>query len=138
MYMFYYCNPVLQKNIKNFVWETKNESTKQKCFDEEILEVNIEKQINFNKKLEEYTELMNYKYPAEFNHRSKSKRLCELKDQCSFYIITKNAPILIFTTWHIFTMFVILLMALCRRSLISLGYVVALLPYLRDSRSVLK
>ena len=34
-------------------------------------------------------------------------------------------------------MFVILLMALCRRSLISLGYVLALIPYLKDSRSVL-
>lgn len=45
---------------------------------------------------------------------------------------------MIYTTFHIFTMFVILLMALCRRSLISLGYVIALIPYLKDSRSVLK
>jgi len=39
---------------------------------------------------------------------------------------------------HIFTMIVILLMALCRRSFVSLGYVIALAPCLRSSATVLK
>ena len=60
-----------------------------------------------------------------------------LKESSTYYVVVKNASVLIYTTCHIFTMFVILLMALCRRSLISLGYVLALIPYLKDSRSVL-
>jgi len=38
---------------------------------------------------------------------------------------------------HIFTMIVILLMALCRRSFVSLFYVIALVPCLLSSASVL-
>jgi len=61
-----------------------------------------------------------------------------LLDSCPLYLIVTNSQILIFTTMHIFTMIVILLMALCRRSLVSIGYVLTVAPCLWESGNVLK
>jgi hypothetical protein len=78
------------------------------------------------------------KYPSETQYKNNDERLRELLDKCTYYMIVEGAQILIFTTMHIFTMIVILLMALCRRSLVSIGYVIALAPCLWESANVLK
>ena len=78
------------------------------------------------------------KHPSETEYSDNKERLRELLDNCQYYLIVEGSQILIFTTMHIFTMIVILLMALCRRSLVSIGYVVALAPCLWASANVLK
>ncbi len=77
------------------------------------------------------------KYPTEINQLSGKKRLRQLKDNCFYYVLVRNGRVLIYTTMHIFTMIVILLMALCRTSMISLIYILVLLPYLATSSTVL-
>ena len=73
---------------------------------------------------------MKEKYPSEHEFQNPRQRLRELKDNCVYYLIVRNAKVLVFTTMHIYTMMMILLMALCRRSIISLGYVITLAPCL--------
>jgi len=78
------------------------------------------------------------KHASETEYSNNKERLRELLDNCPYYLIVEGAQVLIFTTMHIFTMIVILLMALCRRSLVSIGYVLALAPCLWASANVLK
>ncbi len=114
VYQAFYRNPVMSKTDK-FTWP---------CTE-------------WRETLQEYHELMTEKYPTELEYMNTKKRLKELKDNCVYYMLVKNSKILIFTTMHIFTQMVILLMALCRRSFISLFYVIALVPCLLQSASVL-
>ena len=56
MYLFYYRNPVLSHQCKKIVWaQNKEESMKHL----------VEGQINFWLSLEEYTQIMNVKYPSD-------------------------------------------------------------------------
>jgi hypothetical protein len=73
---------------------------------------------------------MSEKYPAESQLYKRDNRLRELKDSCPYYLVVRNAQVLIFTTAHIFTMIVIMLMAYCRRSFVSFLYVFVLWPCL--------
>jgi len=54
-----------------------------------------------------------------------------------YYQVFKNGKVLIFTTWHILTLVLILLMAMLRGSLISFGYVLMMVPFLKESANVL-
>ena len=93
--------------------------------------------INFMEKLKEYDLLMSEKYPSEQEYTNSERRLRDLKENCFNYRLARNSKVLIYTTMHIFTMIVILVMALCRRSFVSLVYVIALVPCLFSSEAVL-
>ena len=56
MYLFYYRNPVLSHQCKKIVWAHKKE--------ESLKHLEHDK-LNFWHSLEEYTRIMNIKYPSE-------------------------------------------------------------------------
>lgn len=53
-------------------------------------------------------------------------------------MMTKYGSVLVYTTWHIITIVMILFIAMLRRSFISLGYVLAFIPFIKNSSDVLK
>ena len=61
----------------------------------------------------------------------------ELKTSSSYYRIVKQGSVLVYLSFHIFTIFIILLMATMRQSILSLGYVFILLPKIKDAAEVL-
>lgn len=92
--------------------------------------------MEITKKLEEYHEFMIAKYSQE-KFCDWKERLKELKYKSHYYQIIMNGSVLLYTTWHIFTIMMICVSALCRRSVLSTFYVISLLPYIKDSADVL-
>jgi hypothetical protein len=60
------------------------------------------------------------------------------KDLSIYFRLVKQGSMLCYLTFHIFTILVILFMAVIRQSLVSIGYVVILIPNLKDAADVLK
>jgi len=60
-----------------------------------------------------------------------------MKERSSYYRIVKQGSVLVYLSFHIFTIFIILLMATMRQSLLSLGYVFILLLKMKDAAEVL-
>ena len=141
IYLYYYRNPVLSQSCQEFKWFFKENEQQLSNSQVDLAMTDRINQnralINFQENLKEYHSLMISKYPTEIDQLSGKKRLRSLKDNCPYYVLVRNGRVLIYTTMHIFSMIVILLMALCRRSLISLIYVVVLLPCLATSSTVL-
>jgi len=54
-----------------------------------------------------------------------------------YFRIVKNGSIAVYLAFHIFTIFLVLLMAVLRKSLISFGYVAILIPHMKDGAEVL-
>ena len=61
----------------------------------------------------------------------------ELKNNSNYYRIVKQGSILVYLTFHVFTIFIVLFMAIMRQTLISIGYVICLLMRLNDAAKVL-
>lgn len=61
----------------------------------------------------------------------------ELKQQCVYYRLVKQGSILVYLTFHIFTILQILMMAALRQSFLAIGYVFIVLPYINDASEVL-
>ena len=60
-----------------------------------------------------------------------------MKESSSYYRIVKQGSVLVYLSFHIFTIFIILLMATMRQSILSLGYVFILLLKMKDAAEVL-
>lgn len=56
MYLFYYRNPVLSHQCRKIVWAHDKEKSLERLEEEKL---------NFWLSLQEYTRIMNIKYPAE-------------------------------------------------------------------------
>jgi len=95
-----------------------------------------ERPLDIEKKLTEYHAFMTEKYSQEKCYNIKD-RLKELKVKSHYYQIINNGSILLYTTLHIFTIMIICVSALCRRSVLSTFYIFSLLPYIKDSADVL-
>ena len=52
----------------------------------------------------------------------------ELKNNSFIFRLVKHGSMFIYVFFHVFTIFVILLTAVMRRSLLSLGYIIILFP----------
>ena len=93
---------------------------------------------NLNKHLEDFiaikTGLPDNKLSEEF---IKAKKW-EIKENSPYFRIVKQGSQMVYLTLHIFTIFLILLMATMRQSFIAFGYVLILLPRIRDGAEVLK
>jgi hypothetical protein len=61
----------------------------------------------------------------------------EIKNNSPYFRVVKQGSVLVYLTFHIITIFTILLMAVMRQSLLSLGYVLVLLPRFKDAAAVL-
>lgn len=61
----------------------------------------------------------------------------ELKQQSFYFRTVKQGSVLVYLTFHIFMIFVILMMTTVRRSIISFVYIVILLGRMKDGAEVL-
>lgn len=62
----------------------------------------------------------------------------EVKENSSYFRIVKQGSQLAYLTFHVLTIFMILLVATMRQSFIAFGYVLILLPRVSDGSEVLK
>jgi hypothetical protein len=62
----------------------------------------------------------------------------EIKNNSVYFRLVKRGSVLIYLTFHIITILVILLMSVTRESILSLGYILILLPSIKDGAEVLK
>jgi hypothetical protein len=62
----------------------------------------------------------------------------DLKQLSTYFRLVKQGSILCYITFHIFTIISILFLAVVRQSLVSVGYVLILLPNLKNAADVLK
>ena len=61
----------------------------------------------------------------------------EIKSNSPYFRIVKQGSVLVYLTFHIITIFIVLLMAVMRQSMFSIGYVLFLLPRFKDAAEVL-
>jgi hypothetical protein len=66
------------------------------------------------------------------------KKKWELKEQNFYFRAVKQGSVLVYLTFHVFTILVVLLMAVLRQSILAFGYVFILLPRMRDGAEVLQ
>ena len=83
------------------------------------------------------TNYVDLKYPTIWSEEFLKQKKWEIKDNSSYFRIVKQGSQLAYICFHIFTIFLVLLMATMRQSIISLGYVLILLPRMKDGSEVL-
>jgi hypothetical protein len=84
------------------------------------------------------TTLIDVKYPQIWSAEFIKKKKWEYKENSNYFRLVKQGSVLVYLTFHIVMIFVILMMSICRQSLLSLGYVFILIPSIRDGAEVLK
>jgi len=89
---------------------------------------------DLNYKLTNYIDL---KYSKIWSDDFTKQKKNELKELDVFYRIVKQGSQLIYLSFHIILIFVILFMASIRQSLISIGYVFILIPAMKKGSEVL-
>jgi len=62
----------------------------------------------------------------------------EIKGNSSYFRIVKQGSILVYLTFHIFSIFVVLVSAVIRQSILSMGYVIIIIMKLKDGAEVLE
>ena len=62
----------------------------------------------------------------------------EIKKNCVYFRLVKQGSQLVYISFHIFTILLVLLMAAMRQSLFAIMYVLILLPRMKDGSDVLK
>jgi len=83
------------------------------------------------------TTYVDLKYPTIFSEDFLKKKKWEIKENSVYFRLVKQGSQLVYVSFHIVTIFIVLLMATMRQSLISLGYVLILLPRMKDGSEVL-
>jgi hypothetical protein len=93
-----------------------------------------------NKRDLNYT-LTNYvdlKYQEIWGEELLKEKKWEIKKNCIYFRLVKQGSQLVYITFHIITVFVVLLMAAMRQSVWAVMYVLILLPRMKDGAEVLK
>lgn len=83
------------------------------------------------------TNWVELKYDHIWSQDFMKEKKQEIKDNSSYYRIVKQGSQLIYVTFHIFTIFIVMLMATMRQSILALGYVFILLPRMKEGSEVL-
>lgn len=78
------------------------------------------------------------KYDQIWSNEVVTEKKRELKQQSFYYRAVKQGSVLLYLTFHVFLMLVIMVMATVRRSIVSFVYIVILLPRMTDGAEVLK
>jgi hypothetical protein len=91
--------------------------------------------IDLNHILTTYVDL---KYTAIWSSEYLKEIKWELKSGSIYFRLVKQGSILIYLTQHVFTIMIILFMAVLRQSYMSFGYVFLILPRIREGAHVLK
>jgi uncharacterized membrane protein len=85
--------------------------------------------------------LINYvdlKYTEIWSDEFLKKKKCDLKEQNFYFRAVKQGSQVIYLSFHVFTILIILFMATMRQSFIGLVYVFILLPRIKDGSEVLQ
>lgn len=90
---------------------------------------------DLNEKLITYIDL---KYKQIWSNDFCRKIKWQMKEASVYFRLVKQGSIVVYLSCHVFTILFILLMAVLRQSLISLGYVLLILPRLKDGADVLR
>lgn len=77
------------------------------------------------------------KYDKVWSNDNLREKKWELKEQSFYFRTVKQGSVAVYLTFHVFMIFMILLMATVRRSIISFLYVIILLPRMKDGAEVL-
>jgi len=78
------------------------------------------------------------KYQSIWSEEFIKEKKAEIKKNCVYFRLVKQGSQLVYITFHIFTIFIVLLMAAMRQSLFAIVYVLILLPRMKDGAEVLK
>ena len=98
------------------------------------IEYNKNPHMDLNQILINYIDL---KYNEIWSTDQCRKVKAQFKQQSVYYRLVKQGSVLIYLTFHIFTIFLILLMATLRQSFFALGYVLIFIPRLKHGSEVL-
>ena len=77
------------------------------------------------------------KYDKVWSNDLMREKKWELKEQSFYFRAVKQGSVLIYLSFHIFLIFVIMVMSTIRRSILSFGYIVILIPHMKDGSEVL-
>jgi hypothetical protein len=89
---------------------------------------------NLERTLTNYVDL---KYVDMWSSPLVREKKQELKQRCIYYRIVKKGSILTYLTFHTVTIMAVMMSAVLRKSLISVLYVIVLLPHLRTAAEVM-
>lgn len=98
------------------------------------LDYNQHNQLDLNQILIDYIDL---KYEDIWTEKFCQKIKKEFKQQSIYYRLVKQGSILVYLCFHVFTIFLVLLMATLRQSFIAVGYVLIVLPRIKSGAKVL-
>lgn len=84
------------------------------------------------------TTYVDLKYTAIWSADFLKEIKWEIKRQSLYFRLVKQGSIFIYLSFHVFTILVILFMAVLRQSYMSFGYVFLILPRIREGAHVLK
>jgi hypothetical protein len=84
------------------------------------------------------TNYIDIKYPAIWSQEFIKKKKWEFKENSIYFRLVKQGSVLVYLSFHIVMIFIILLMSILRQSFLSIGYVFILVPRLREGAEVLK
>lgn len=135
MYFLLFRNPVLSNHIKKITfWNKKLRSS---LVDED--------KTDFYNNLRSYTVLFAQLNPGELDIKTEQDLrkamkdiLTERKQQNLIYLHVKRVSYQIYLTQHIVTLVGVFFLSLLNRSIISLGYVIILLPYFFSASQYLR
>lgn len=98
-------------------------------------EYNKHNNIDLNYHLTNYVDI---KYQTIWGEEFMKEKKWEIKKNCVYFRLVKQGSQLVYISFHIFTILLVLLMAAMRQSLFAVVYVLILLPKMKDGSDVLK
>lgn len=84
------------------------------------------------------TNYVDLKYQTIWSDEFLKAKKWELKKNSSYFRLVKQGSQLVYISFHIITIFVVLLMAAMRQSLLAIGYMFILIFRMKDGAEVLK
>jgi hypothetical protein len=84
------------------------------------------------------TSYIDMKYPTIWSADFIKKKKWEIKENSLYFRLVKQGSVLIYLSFHIVMIFIVLLMSILRQSFLAIGYVFILVPRLREGAEVLK
>lgn len=84
------------------------------------------------------TSYIDIKYPTIWSTDFIKKKKWEIKENSLYFRLVKQGSVLVYLSFHIVMIFIVLLMSILRQSFLSIGYVFILVPRLREGAEVLK
>lgn len=145
-------NPEVKRQVKWLISPVRFSAGEKSKYDfgegEEAVDVDLaDRQYDFAKQYERRNNpdlndlLVTYvdlKYDSIWSEDFCKAKKWEFKEQSLYFRLVKQGSVLVYLTFHVLTCLVVLLMGVLRQSFLSLGYVLILLPRMKDGSEVLR